>query len=62
MRLPTFDVDGYRRLLTGLAEAGSAFATVGTLREEQAIRTVYLRHDVDFDPRSALPIADTEAG
>ena len=61
MRLPTFDVDDYRRMLTGFVDAGFSFAPAGALRDEQPDRVLYLRHDVDFDPPSALPVAEAEA-
>lgn len=60
MRLPAFGVWDYRQVLRDLAGAGFSFRTVTALAEEGPPRVVYLRHDVDFDPRSALPIAEAE--
>lgn len=61
MKLPAFDVDDYRRLLTELADVGFSLAPVGTLLETPVGRVTYLRHDVDFDPLSVSPIAEVEA-
>ncbi|MDQ4129800.1 MAG: hypothetical protein M3133_02225, partial [Actinomycetota bacterium] len=59
-RLPTFSVSDYRRLLLDFASEGFSLGTVTALAEEPPERVVYLRHDVDFDPRSALAIAEAE--
>jgi hypothetical protein len=60
-QLPRFGIDAYRSLLVALRDAGYAFAPVADLPILGAERAVLLRHDVDLDPPSTLPMAECEA-
>jgi hypothetical protein len=59
-RLRPFDRESYQELLTCLISAGYRW-TFFTDRERKPQRAeVYLRHDVDFDPRYARAMAELE--
>jgi len=59
--LPSFGLDAYADLLQGLARNGYAFGLVAELPSLPSQRTALLRHDVDLDPPSTLPMAEREA-
>jgi len=61
MPLPQFGIEAYDELLGRLRAAGCAFAPIADLPTLSPERTVLLRHDVDLDPPSTLPMAECEA-
>lgn len=61
MRMPAFHLGEYRQLLADFADKGFTLTTVGALDEEAPGKVLYLRHDIDFDPRSARAMAEAEA-
>jgi hypothetical protein len=61
MGLPRFSIDEYVHLLGALSDAGYRFQPVTGLRQKSLRRSLYLRHDTDLDPRSAIAMAQAEA-
>lgn len=59
--LPRFDLDEYEELLVRLRAAGYDFAPLADLPALAPAPAALLRHDVDLDPPSTLPMAEREA-
>lgn len=54
-----YTYDGYRSLLDTLSERG--FSSIKYAETKRDNPWVLLRHDVDYDPKKALEIAEIEA-
>ncbi len=59
--LPEFSLEDYGELLASLKQHAYDSAFVSTMCDSTAGRVVYLRHDIDFLPEAALPMAEKEA-
>jgi len=59
--LPGFDLPEYRSLVLSLVDHGYELAPVSAMKRPRGKRTAFLRHDIDFSPEAALPMARLEA-
>jgi hypothetical protein len=59
-KLPQFNLDEYRLLLTGFKKAGYTLQKVSTLNEDYKDPAVFLRHDVDLHISAIEPMAFAE--
>ncbi len=60
-QLPDFSLDEYAGLIARLGDAGYRFAPAGSMRSDEPMRTLYLRHDVDLHLLHVDRMAELEA-
>lgn len=61
MTLPGFSLMDYRRMLRRFNSAGYKIEPVGRMVFDYGHKAVYLRHDVDFNPKMAFEMAKEES-
>jgi ribosomal protein S18 acetylase RimI-like enzyme len=59
--LPKFSLSAYADVLTALQKAGYTHHPVSHMPRAGKTPCVYLRHDIDFSPQAAVPMAECEA-
>ncbi|MBD3781901.1 MAG: hypothetical protein IE926_02930 [Micrococcales bacterium] len=59
--MPPFSIEAYCDLLEGFGRAGYRLGPLSGLAVDDGTRTVLLRHDIDLDVPSVLPMARAEA-